>query len=86
MPKSYSEKQVGIGQEYAIDTDIQAYGDNPLCKVKELAEKDEFDILLVYSYACLGRDGLETPLAIEWFLNNGTKIWSVLVGDFIVLF
>ena len=50
-------------------------------KLREEAEKKNFDILLVYMFDRLGRIDSETPFVLEWFVNHGVQMWSTHEGQ-----
>ena len=41
----------------------------------------EFDVLLVFMFDRLGRRDDETPFVVEWFVQNGIEVWSVVEGQ-----
>ena len=49
--------------------------------LKEAAEKNEFDVLLVYMFDRIGRIDDETPSVVEWFCKHGIEVWSVQEGE-----
>ena len=49
--------------------------------LKEYAEQDRFDILLVFMFDRIGRRAEETPFVVEWFIKHGIQIWSVNEGE-----
>jgi DNA invertase Pin-like site-specific DNA recombinase len=49
--------------------------------LKTAAEKQEFDILLVYMFDRIGRIDNETPFVVEWFVRHGIGVWSVREGE-----
>lgn len=49
--------------------------------LKAAAERQEFDILLVFMFDRLGRIHDETPFIVEWFANHGIEIWSSQEGQ-----
>jgi len=51
-----------------------------IVKIRKKAERNEFDVLLVYSFDRLGSAEVEVPLIENWFMKNGIEIWSVLEG------
>jgi len=50
-------------------------------QAKEDAEKKIFDVLLVFMFDRLGRRDDETPFVVEWFINQGIEVWSVIEGQ-----
>jgi len=76
-----------VAQEY-IGTpwnkeDTLSLASDPIMHIKEAAEKGEIDTLLVYSFYCIGRQDIETPIAIQALLKMGVKVQSVTEGSFI---
>ena len=49
-------------------------------EIRQMAEKKEFDILLVFMFDRLGRREDETPFLVEWFVNHGIEVWSTREG------
>ena len=49
--------------------------------LKKAAEKNEFDILLVFMFDRIGRIDDETPFVVEWFVKHGIEVWSVTEGE-----
>lgn len=82
--RAYAEKnRLDIHSEYTADSTDMFSTKDPLYQIRELAEKGEIQTILVYSYYCIGRHEVETPLVMKWFLNNDIKIYSVLEGSFL---
>lgn len=85
--KFAQEKALTIAEEYigkpwdTADSFDLAF--DAICEIKDLAENGEIDKLIVYSFYCIGRQDVETPLAIQALLRMGVKITSILEGDFI---
>ena len=50
-------------------------------EIRQMAEKKEFDILLVFMFDRLGRREDETPFLVEWFVNHGIEVWSTREGQ-----
>lgn len=50
-------------------------------QAKEDAENKVFDVLLVFMFDRLGRRDDETPFIVEWFVNQGIEVWSVVEGQ-----
>lgn len=50
-------------------------------QAKEDAENKLFDVLLVFMFDRLGRRDDETPFIVEWFINQGIEMWSVVEGQ-----
>ena len=49
--------------------------------LKIAAEKQQFDVLLVYMFDRIGRIDDETPFVVEWFVQHGIEVWSVTEGE-----
>ena len=49
--------------------------------IKELVATKKFDILLVFLFDRIGRISDETPFVVEWFINNGIRVWSAKEGE-----
>ena len=49
--------------------------------LRQYAEEDKFDVLLVFMFDRIGRRADETPFVVEWFLQNGIQVWSVNEGE-----
>ena len=49
--------------------------------LKEYAEQDKFDVLLVFMFDRIGRRAEETPFVVEWFVKHGIQVWSVNEGE-----
>jgi len=79
-------KKLEVTQEYVgipwneEDTSLLAL--DSIADIKIAAEKGEFDRLLVYSFYCIGRQDIETPVAIQGLLKRGIQVESVLEGSF----
>lgn len=54
-----------------------------LQRIREAAERGEFDIFLVFMYDRLGRNLNETPFIAKWFTKKGIHVWSVYEGEII---
>ena len=50
-------------------------------EIRQMAERNEFDILLVFMFDRLGRREDETPFLVEWFVNHGIEVWSTREGQ-----
>lgn len=60
---------------------VSANDRDVLQEIRERAENKEFDILLVFMFDRIGRRAEETPFVVEWFIQNGIRIWSVNEGE-----
>ena len=49
--------------------------------LKQYAEEDKFDVLLVFMFDRIGRRAEETPFVVEWFVKHGIQVWSVNEGE-----
>lgn len=49
--------------------------------LKETAQQNEFDILLVFMFDRIGRIDNETPFVVEWFAKHGIEVWSTQEGQ-----
>lgn len=49
--------------------------------LKEAALSKQFDVLLVFMFDRIGRRTDETPLIMQWFVNQGIEIWSTREGQ-----
>lgn len=52
-----------------------------IIEIKAMAERKEFEVLLVFMFDRLGRREDETPFLVEWFVNNGVEVWSTREGQ-----
>lgn len=50
-------------------------------QLQQAAMQKRFDILLVYMFDRLGRKDDETPFVVEWFVQQGIEVWSVMEGQ-----
>ncbi|WP_299831812.1 recombinase family protein [uncultured Metabacillus sp.] len=71
--KEYSELGVSGWKKGTDDRDA-------LIQIKQLAEKGEFDILLVFLFDRIGRKDDESPLVVDFLHKNGVECWSVKEG------
>ena len=49
--------------------------------LKAAALRREFDILLVFMFDRIGRIDDETPFVVEWFVQQGIRVWSTQEGE-----
>lgn len=49
--------------------------------IKSHAEQGKFDILLVFMFDRIGRRAEETPFVVEWLVEHGIEVWSVVEGE-----
>ncbi len=52
-----------------------------LLQIKKDAENVLFDVLLVFMFDRLGRREDETPFIVEWLVEKGIEVWSVVEGQ-----
>ena len=52
-----------------------------IIEIKAMAERKEFDVLLVFMFDRLGRREDETPFLVEWFVKHGIEVWSTREGQ-----
>ena len=74
IQKEFQEKGVSGFKVSAEDRDA-------IQELKIAAEKNEFDILLVFMFDRIGRIDNETPFVVEWFIKHGIAVWSVNEGE-----
>lgn len=60
---------------------ISANDRDELQSIKQAAISGKFDILLVYMFDRLGRKEDETPFVVQWFVDQGIEVWSVMEGQ-----
>lgn len=68
------EKGVSGYKVSANDRDI-------IVEIREMAERKEFDVLLVFMFDRLGRKEDETPFLVKWFIDHGIEVWSTREGQ-----
>ena len=68
------EKGVSGYKVSAKDRDI-------IVEIREMAQRKEFDILLVFMFDRLGRKEDETPFLVKWFIEHGIEVWSTREGQ-----
>ncbi|WP_422660438.1 recombinase family protein [Paenibacillus sp. EC2-1] len=74
LVKEYTEKGVSGFKVSIANRDV-------IQQARQDAEKGLFDVLLVFMFDRLGRIEDETPYVLEWFVNQGIEMWSVLEGQ-----
>lgn len=52
-----------------------------LLTIKKAAENNHFDILLVFMFDRIGRRDDESPLVVQFLIENGVEVWSVKEGQ-----
>ena len=72
--KEYYEKGVSGFKVSAEERDA-------IQDLKASAERNEFDVLLIFMFDRLGRRQNETPFVVEWFTQHGIEVWSVQEGQ-----
>ncbi|MCL2034176.1 MAG: recombinase family protein [Oscillospiraceae bacterium] len=50
-------------------------------RIKERVQRKEFDILLVFMFDRIGRITNETPFVVEWLIQSGIRVVSVMEGE-----
>ena len=60
---------------------ISAEKRDAIIEIRQMAEKKQFDILLVFMFDRLGRREDETPFLVEWFISHGIEVWSTREGQ-----
>lgn len=60
---------------------IAASDRDAIQQLKADAEKNLFDVLIVFMFDRLGRKSDETPFVLEWFTKHGVEVWSVMEGQ-----
>ncbi|WP_080833563.1 recombinase family protein [Cohnella massiliensis] len=74
LVEEYYEKGVSGFKKRAADRDV-------IQQAKEDALKERFDVLLVFMFDRLGRIDDETPFILQWFVEHGIEMWSVVEGQ-----
>ena len=52
-----------------------------IIEIRQMAERKQFDILLVFMFDRLGRREDETPFLVQWFIEHGIEVWSTREGQ-----
>ena len=60
---------------------VSAANRDAIIEIREMAEKKQFDILLVFMFDRLGRKEDETPFLVKWFIEHGIEVWSTREGE-----
>lgn len=60
---------------------VSAKDRDKITELKNEALRGEFNILLVFMFDRLGRIKSETPFVVEWFVEQGIEVWSVIEGQ-----
>ena len=60
---------------------VSAANRDAIIEIREMAEKKQFDVLLVFMFDRLGRKEDETPFLVKWFIDHGIEVWSTREGE-----
>ena len=60
---------------------VSATKRDAILEIRTMAEKKQFDVLLVFMFDRLGRREDETPFLVEWFVDHGIEVWSTKEGQ-----
>ena len=60
---------------------ISAQKRDAIQEMRSMAERKEFDVLLVFMFDRLGRREDETPFLVQWFIEHGIEVWSTREGQ-----
>ena len=60
---------------------VSASNRDVIIEIREMAERKEFDVLLVFMFDRLGRKEDETPFLVKWFIDHGIEVWSTREGQ-----
>ena len=60
---------------------VSAAKRDAIIEIREMAEKKQFDVLLVFMFDRLGRKEDETPFLVKWFIEHGIEVWSTREGE-----
>lgn len=60
---------------------VSANKRDAILEIRQMAERKEFEVLLVFMFDRLGRREDETPFLVEWFINHGIEVWSTREGQ-----
>ena len=60
---------------------VSASKRDAIIEIREMAEKKQFDVLLVFMFDRLGRKEDETPFLVKWFIEHGIEVWSTREGQ-----
>ena len=60
---------------------VSAAKRDAIIELREMAEKKQFDVLLVFMFDRLGRKEDETPFLVKWFIDHGVEVWSTREGE-----
>ena len=57
---------------------VSASNRDVIIEIREMAERKEFDVLLVFMFDRLGRKEDETPFLVKWFIDHGIEVWEII--------
>lgn len=60
---------------------VSAAKRDAILEIRQMAERKEFEVLLVFMFDRLGRRDDETPFLVEWFIQHGIEVWSTREGQ-----
>ena len=60
---------------------VSAKNRDIIVEIREMAERKQFDVLLVFMFDRLGRKEDETPFLVKWFIDHGIEVWSTREGQ-----
>ena len=60
---------------------VSAAKRDAILEIRAMAERKEFDVLLVFMFDRLGRREDETPFLVQWFIEKGIEVWSTREGQ-----
>lgn len=60
---------------------VSASKRDAILEIRAMAERKQFDVLLVFMFDRLGRREDETPFLVQWFIEHGIEVWSTREGQ-----
>ena len=60
---------------------VSANKRDAIIEIRGMAERKQFDVLLVFMFDRLGRREDETPFLVQWFIEQGIEVWSTREGQ-----
>ncbi len=60
---------------------VSAAKRDAIIEIREMVEKKQFDVLLVFMFDRPGRKEDETPFLVKWFIEHGIEVWSTREGE-----
>lgn len=60
---------------------VSAQKRDVILEIRAMAERKEFDVLLVFMFDRLGCREDETPFLVQWFIEQGIEVWSTREGQ-----